>query len=443
MRNIRTLSDGRCVVPVRSLVVEVIRGEDRGRRIQATSDRISVGSAGANDLVLADTTVSRYHCELHHLGDRIQVVDLGSTNGTLLGTAALERATVAPGTVLTVGHSELRVLDGDPVELDVHEADRMGDLVGRSAEIRSLMASVEKAGRANISILILGETGVGKELVARAVHDASVRRGGPFEIVDCGALAPTLVASELFGHEKGAFTGATEAHAGAFERADGGTLFLDEIGELPPSLQTALLGALERGAFRRVGGKTQQNVDVRVLCATHRELRTEVNAGRFREDLFYRIGVVTLRIPPLRDRVDDIPLLVEHFLRSAGHDGPVEAVIPKAGMERLRTHRWPGNVRELRNFVEATLAMGQAPTLPVAAPVELPEDEAQQLLSSSIQELLALDYKTSRARVLSDFERLYLTVLLERSGQNVSRAARLSKIHRSYLNEMLKRHHLR
>src|SRR5262249_1899349 len=194
-------------------------------------------------------------------------------------------------------------------------------LLGRTSEMRTLMAAISRAARSDASILIAGETGTGKELIARAIHDESPRAGGPFETVDCGSLMPTLVASELFGHEKGAFAGADARHVGSFERGSGGTLFLDELGELPASLQAALLGALERRSFRRLGGTTPIAVDVRVISASNRDLMREVNTGAFRQDLYYRIGVVTLRVPPLRERAGDIPLLVEHFLRESGFTG--------------------------------------------------------------------------------------------------------------------------
>jgi DNA-binding NtrC family response regulator len=233
--------------------------------------------------------------------------------------------------------------------------------------MRRLMAAIERAAKSDVSVLLLGETGTGKEVIAHAVHDASPRAKGPFETVDCGAMLPTLIASELFGHEKGAFTGADRQHAGAFERADGGTLFLDELGELPGSLQPALLGALERRSFRRIGGQKTISVDVRFICATHRDLRAEVNAGTFRQDLYYRIGVLLLRVPPLRERAGDIPLLIEQFLREEGFDGAPEEVFPRHVMDALTQHPWPGNVRELRNFAWQTV-LGEEGGVPDAIP---------------------------------------------------------------------------
>jgi DNA-binding NtrC family response regulator len=284
-------------------------------------------------------------------------------------------------------------------------------------------------------VLLVGESGTGKELIARALHTQSSRADGPFVTVDCGALSPALVASELFGHEKGAFTGAAGRHDGAFSRADGGTLFLDEIGELPTALQAALLGALERKRIRRVGGRDEIPIDVRVVSATHRDLRAEVNAGTFRLDLYYRLAVVVLQVPALRERREDVPLLVEHFLREAGVEGGVAEVVPPDTMDALAAHAWPGNVRELRNFVEATLVMGEAPPL-MGAPSG-PEG------GDVIEHALVLGYKEARARVLDAFERRYCEPLLERAEGNVSRAARDARMDRTYLIKLLSKHGLK
>jgi DNA-binding NtrC family response regulator len=243
------------------------------------------------------------------------------------------------------------------------------------------------------------------------------------------------VASELFGHERGAFTGADRQHIGAFERADGGTLFLDEIGELPAELQPQLLGALERQRFRRVGGKSDISVNVRVVSATNRDLRTEVNSGRFRLDLYYRLAVVELRIPALRDRVDDIPLLVAHFLKEAGEDSSVSSVVTAAEMQNLLRYRWPGNVRELRNWVEATVALGESPRLN-------PKEDSESS-SEVAQASMELPYKSARNAVLNAFERAYLSNIMARSGGNVSLASRLASMDRTYLLKLLQRHELK
>lgn len=432
-------------VPLRGMVVTVVDGPDRGQRLEAKSDVLSIGTAPGNDLVLTDDTISRYHLELRRRRDRIEVMDLHSTNGTRSGSIWLEKATIPAGTKLELGRSTIEVSDGASLSIEVHDSDSLGGLKGRSAEMRALMAKIQRVARSDASILLLGETGVGKEVFARAVHEASPRADKAFETVDCGTLMPTLIASELFGHERGAFTGAEHQHIGAFERADGGTLFLDEIGELPPSLQPMLLGALERRSFRRVGGTKPITVDVRVVCATNRDLRQQVNEGTFRQDLYYRIGVVLLRIPPLRERTGDIPILAQHFLEQAGHFGDLSEIIPPNVMESLEAHQWPGNVRELRNFVEAALAMGEAPSVDSSEPLEAPGGDSPRdgFPSLPIERLKQMPYNDARAALLLDFEKHYLSHIMEKARGNVTAAARDANMNRSHLFDLLKRHSLK
>jgi DNA-binding NtrC family response regulator len=285
---------------------------------------------------------------------------------------------------------------------------------------------------ADVPVLITGESGTGKELVAHAIHDHSRRADKPFVTVDCGVLSPTLIASELFGHERGSFTGADRQRIGAFERANGGTIFLDEVGELPAELQPQLLGALERRRFCRVGGQHEIDVDVRVVTATNRELRSEVNTSAFRLDLYYRIAVVTLQMPALRQRTDDIPLLVDHFLKAAGHEGSMSTIVSSDTLAELARYRWPGNVRELRNWVEAMLAIGEAPELS-----SQPGDTVEA------PNLIGMSYKDARARVLADFEQRYFRELLDDCSGNVSKAARHARMDRSYLIKILQRHGLK
>jgi DNA-binding NtrC family response regulator len=425
-------------LPLVALRVEVVEGRDPGRVVIASKDVLSVGSADGNDVVLEDTTVSRFHLELERAPAGVRVKDLESTNGTFIGSTRIERAVVAPETVVRVGRTALRIGDGGGIEIPLLAGDALGGLRGRSLPMRKLLLQVERAAKSEVTVLVIGESGTGKELVARALHELGPRRSAPFVIVDCGALAPTLVASELFGHERGAFTGANTQHKGAFEQAHRGTLFLDEIGELPVELQTALLGALERRRFRRLGGKADVEVDVRVVCATNRDLRAEVNRGAFRLDLFYRLAVVSLNLPPLRERKEDIPLLVEHFMKEAGHAEPMEELFPTKTMMELTAHRWSGNVRELKNAVEATLAMGETP--PLSRSTEKSEPSPP---GDPVEPLLGLKFKDARARLLADFEQRYLRSLLARFDQNVSRAADEAGVDRSHLTHLLKRHGLR
>lgn len=421
--------------PVRTIRLTVIKGPDQGKVVSG-SETLSLGTAPGNDLVLTDETVSRHHAEIARKGDRLELVDYDSTNGTSVGSTWITRGYLTPGTVLSVGRSQIRVDDGETAALELFEGHELAGVVGRSAAMRSLMARVQKAAKSDASVLLLGETGTGKEVLARALHRLSPRNDQPFETVDCGSMAPTLIGSELFGHEKGAFTGAHQQHVGAFERAHGGTLFLDEIGELPSALQTALLGALERRSFRRLGGTKPIQVDVRVVCATHRDLRSEVNAGTFRQDLYYRIAVVLLRLIPLRERTEDIAELAEHFMRRAGYSGPVADILPESTLEAMRQHRWPGNVRELRNAVEAALVMGDELDLEPATDGPRPNTE-------SLVDLLDLPYSEAKDILVDRFEGQYVERLLERANGNVTSAARLAGMNRSYLTRVLNRRGLR
>ena len=415
--------------------MEVVEGPDAGTVHDARAEKVSIGTAEGNDLVLTDDTVSRYHLELAHGRAGVRLVDCSSTNGTLVNGVRLGTGEVSPGSAIQLGRTKLVVSDGEKVTLEIHATDSLGGLRGRSPVMRRVMAGVQRAAQSDASVLVVGESGTGKEVVARGLHDLGPRAARPFVAVDCAAMSPALVASELFGHERGAFTGAEQQHIGAFERAHGGTLFLDEIGELPTALQSNLLGALERRRFRRLGGRSEISIDVRVVSATNRDLRAEVNSGAFRLDLYYRLAVVTLTLPALREHPDDIPLLVEHFLRDAGHTGPISELISEATMRTLSQHHWPGNVRELRNLIEATLAMGEPPALERHASPADPQDPFTPLLS--------LDYKAARQQILSEFELRYCKARLDDAKGNVSRAARDAQMDRSHLLELLQRHRLK
>jgi DNA-binding NtrC family response regulator len=421
-------------IPVQSIEALVIEGPNAGKQASARSEKLTIGTARDNDLPLSDETVSRYHLELSGAPGGIFVRDPGSTNGTFAGAIRVQSGIVPVGSILRLGQTTIKLGEGESLTLALHKEQALGGLRGQSAVMRRLMAQVQRAATKDASVLLVGESGTGKEVAARALHELGPRKAKPFVTLDCGALAPSLIASELFGHERGAFTGADQQRAGAFEQADGGTLFLDEIGELPPPLQASLLGVLERGRFKRLGGRSELAVDVRVVSATHRDLRAEVNAGSFRLDLYYRIAVVCLTVPPLREHSEDVPLLVEHFLRECGHEGPIEQAVPPETLESWLHHRWPGNVRELRNVVEATLAMGEAPPLAPAAPASGVDP---------FSALLTMTYKQARAGLLQDFEARYLRALIERTGGNVSRAAREARMDRSHLIDLLQRHDLK
>jgi DNA-binding NtrC family response regulator len=425
------------VWPVRRVRVEVVEGVDRGKSVVCAEDRLNVGAAEANDLVLSDPLVSRYHAEVAVTPGGLRVRDVGSTNGTFLGPARITEALVPPGTRLRLGDTTLVLQDGASALVELHEEERFGQLRGRSLPMRRAMAQLQKVAGSTASVLLVGESGTGKELAARAIHEASPAGQGPFEVVDCASLVPSLVASELFGHERGAFTGADRTHVGAFERAKGGTVFLDEIGELPPAIQANILGALERRRIRRLGGRTDIPVDARVVSATHRDLRADVNAGAFRLDLYYRLAVVVVELPPLRERREDLRLLVEHFLREAGADGTVETCLPSGFLDTLGAHHFPGNVRELRNLVEAALATGESPVGSGG------QESGTAPTGDVIETVLADSYRTAREKVLQQFEVRYLQTLLARCGGNLSQAARVAGMDRSHLTDLVAKHRLR
>jgi transcriptional regulator with AAA-type ATPase domain len=350
------LGNGDARLRVPGYRVTVVRGPDKGKEARAQRTDLVVGTQAGSDLQLTDTTVSRNHCAIEARPEGFLLRDLGSTNGTRVGGVRVVEGYVEPGAELDLGETRLRLLAVDaPLEIPLYAGDRFGPMLGASTEMRRLFALLHRAARSDATVLLLGETGTGKDLAAEAIHLASDRASRPFVVIDCSAIPENLIESELFGHERGAFTGAVERRAGAFESAHGGTVFLDEIGELPRAMQPKLLRVLERRVVKPVGANQALQVDVRVVAATNRDLRAEVNRGNFREDLYFRLSVITARMPPLRDRDDDVTLLAESFWRALAPDRPE---LPSELRERLRAHGWPGNVRELRNAVERAAALG-------------------------------------------------------------------------------------
>ncbi len=334
----------------------VARTED-GKTHAVEVEGVVVGRDDGAQIRLDDKEVSALHCELRAVGEGVMVRDLGSTNGTFIGALRVREVVVTVPTEVRVGQSKITVEPAAKARVDVGFAERFGALVGSSPKMRRVFGVLEKVAPTPLSVLILGETGTGKEVVAKALHDASLRKNKPFVVVDCGSIPATLAESILFGHEKGVFTGATERRKGALAEADGGTLFLDELGELPLDLQPKLLRALAERQIKRVGASTFEPMDVRVVAATRRDLNVEMNAGRFRSDLFFRIAQVRVELPPLRERLSDVPAIVEDICARAGRSEHTAAVV--AWIEsRMGSHDWPGNVRELVNVasVAATLA---------------------------------------------------------------------------------------
>ncbi len=425
--------------------LHVIAGPDAGAHRRLGPGRIRVGTAPACDVRLGDPTVSHLHCQLEIHGHGVHVTDLESTNGTFVDGVRVYSAELSAGGTVTIGATVLRLeLTGEPVYVELSRADRFGRFLGASAEIRRVYAILERVAPTDATILIQGETGTGKEALALAIHEASEREGGPFIAVDCGAIAENLFESELFGHVRGAFSGAVIDRTGLFEQANGGTLFLDEIGELPLSLQPKLLRVLEMREIRRVGASTTKRVDVRVLAATNRMVARQVNEGTFREDLYYRLAVLEVIIPPLRARREDIPPLAAHFYQSfSGRSDP----LPPEFLATLAARAWPGNVRELRNFIERSVSLGwvtrqseKSMGLPTSAPPGLPASAPPGL-----EALLPMDLPLKEARELwtNRFESLYVSALLRRCHGNVTRAAELAGVNRRSLQRLMAQHGLR
>jgi two-component system, NtrC family, response regulator GlrR len=426
----------------RRLQFRVLAGPDVGMVAESSGTELAVGTDPANGLMLTDSTVSRNHCVVSATESGFFLRDLGSTNGTTIDGVRVVTAYVAPGSVVGLGATSLRfeLSDGGDVHEPLSDATAFGDALGSSAAMRRIFALLPRVAAADSTLLLEGETGTGKGLIADAVHGASPRSAGPFVVVDCGSIPPTLIESELFGHEKGAFTGAHTTRAGAFEAADGGTLFLDELGELPLDMQPKLLRALEDRQVKRVGSNRQISMNVRVIAATNRDLREEVNRGRFRSDLYYRLYTIRLRIPALRERREDIPLLVSHFYRQfSGQDidPPAELVT------QFCRHDWPGNVRELRSAVERALLMGDLATLHELGPsVEdsgLPGGQAPVAHEPFDP---SLSFRAAKERAMGRWTRWYVEELVSRSDGNLSKAARAARMDRNHLRELLRRYDL-
>ena len=411
------------------LKLRVIDGGDVGREFLLEVGAYRLGSGAPSELLLSDGAVSRVHLMLEVLAGSVRLTDNGSTNGSFCGPHRFQRLEVTAGALVRVGRTTLKlvpVLDAEG-EMPPSPRSSFGGLSGQSRVMRRLFTLLERVAPADVGVFLHGETGTGKELAARAIHAASPRAAGPFIVGDLAAISSTLFESELFGHERGAFTGASQQRAGAFEQAHGGTLFLDEIGELPRELQPRLLRALERHQVKRVGGDAYLDVDVRVIAATHRDLEAEVREGRFREDLYHRLAVVRVSLPPLRERSEDIPLIVDEVLQRLGKE---KSVLSSRTRASLLDYAWPGNVRELRNVVERVASLGVEGLPELGAGARPRPGEG----------LATRPFKAAKERLVQAFERDYLLDLLARFQGNISRAAQEAGIDRVYLHRLLRKH---
>jgi DNA-binding NtrC family response regulator len=441
---------------------------ENGQQWVFDKEEIRIGSMEDNDVVLEDDTVSRYHCKIIQDDTGYVLVDNHSTNGTFINKVRVREGFLKPGCTVAAGQSVLKFnAREEEVQIVPSRADRCGRLIGGNAKMREIYSIIEKIAPTATTVVIDGETGTGKEVVAQTIHDLSPRSKGELVVFDCGAVPPNLIESELFGHEKGSFTGAMMTRTGLFEQADGGTLFLDELGELPLDLQPKLLRALEQREVRRVGAAKAQKVDVRIIAATNRNLEDEVRAGRFRQDLFYRLSVVRLHLPALRDRPDDIPVLVQSFLDNGSYNrgpGGQQRVrgISREALAALQAYAWPGNVRELVNVIERAVSfcshqviersdlpdfarhsrpatganptVKRMPTAPAAALSATPPQTPDELLGEGVT------FKDAKERWVATFERDYIVQTLKRNTGNISHAARAADIDRKYFRKLMKKY---
>ncbi len=413
------------VLTFRRFRVSVV-GSAAAAEADASTSELTIGSAAGNQLVLDDPTVSRHHCAIRVTPRGFQLRDLASTNGTWLGNHLVESAYLKPGSTFRVGTVAVKFefLD-DEIRQELSPDDHYGEVLGESPAMRRIFALIARVAPTDSTLLLEGETGTGKSMFADVIHRQSPRAEQPFVVVDCASIPATLIESELFGHEKGAFTGAHAVHVGAFEAANNGTIFLDEVGELPVDLQAKLLRALEERVIKRIGSTKQLRLDVRVIAATNRDLREEVNRGRFRADLYYRLNVLRVRVPPLRERREDIPLLVRHYYRVFVGDD--ETNPPEALVASLREHSWPGNVRELRSAVErAVLMVDPADGEQATGDGYAGFDETQS-------------FRDAKERAVATWERWYVQELMTRHAGNLTRAARAARMDRAHLRELMQK----
>ncbi len=474
------LSEG---FPVRHIELEVLDGEAAGRRFSSDRPNIRMGADPMCDCVLRDPTVSRNHAELRARGIAgVTLVDLSSTNGTYLDDSddRVDEITLKEGQIFRLGRTRIRYSERfEKVLIPETERTQYDNIVGQSPGIRQIFSILDRVSPSELSVVIEGETGTGKEVFAKALHDHSLRSSGPFVVFDCSAFPPSLLESQLFGHEKGAFTGAVGRHRGVFERADGGTLFFDELGEMEIEFQAKFLRALETGMIRRVGAESTIKVDVRIVAATNRNLQQMVAEKKFRSDLFYRLAQVRFLLPALRDRVEDILPLVEHFLERQAERSGRRPMLEPGVLAVLEGYAWPGNIRELRNAIEKAVAMStegiitaeyfaqevatqaashammhgavaQAAPAPAAAPVQtgvvastanLGDVKYARVTAALVdEEGDIMPFKDVKEEVISAFERQYIELLLDRTRMNISKAARRAGIDRRHFYRLLKKH---
>ncbi|NTW60145.1 MAG: sigma 54-dependent Fis family transcriptional regulator [Nitrospirae bacterium] len=410
----------------------VKNGKDAGKELVIQKAFVMIGTLPGSDLVLTDPTVSRRHAEVEERSDGYVLRDHNSTNGTFLDGVRVREAYLSPGSVIRLGQTEMTFSPlEERIEILQSSADSFGELIGSSSPIREVYGMLERIAPTDVTVLLEGETGTGKELAARAIHSYSRRAAGPFVVFDCGAVAPNLIESELFGHEKGAFTDAVKVRQGAFELADKGTIFLDEIGELSPDLQPKLLRALDQRETKRVGADKPMSFNVRVISATNKDLGKEVKAGRFREDLFYRLSVVRVSMPPLRKRKEDIETIAGRLLAgiSAEIGKKIAGLSPEAAAA-LTVYSWPGNVRELRNVLGRAAALSDSGRI-----------DAKDLFLSQGKKAATFDGLSGKT--LEEIEKAAIAATLKSADGNKTETAKVLGIAYSTLYEKMKKYGMR
>ena len=431
----------------------VIEGPDRGQSVVLDGQRITIGTDPQCTLRLSDPLVSRKHCEIFVEMDRYRIRDLQSTNGTELDGTEVMDAFLWPRARLGVGSTLVLFEPKQKWErVERIQENHFGELYGQTRSMQEVFGLLTRVAKTDLSCLLIGETGTGKELAAKGLHMNSPRQNKPFVVVDCGAINANLTEAELFGHEKGAFTGADRSRQGAFEAADGGTVFLDEVGELPSELQPKLLRVLENHEVKRLGTNHSSLVDVRIIAATHRNLEEMVSEGSFREDLYYRLAEIIVRLPPLRERTDDIPLIASRILRTMKTENGSESTISLEALEALKQRKWDGNVRELRNLLRRAAALAPGQTLSPAdfgprlykgrRSSVVPEGpDASAGLAVEINDEVPI--RQAREEWSAPLEREYLIRVLRRTGGNLDHAAEHAGIHRKSFERLLRQHQLR